>query len=429
MEIYVVQEGDNIYSISGKFGISVDRLVMNNGLKNPYELTIGQALVIAYPLESYTVQEGDTLQSIADLYQVSLMKILRNNPYLTDREYIYPGETIVISYSTIKSIATNGFTYPYIRRDTLIKTLTNLTYLSVFNYMVADGGDIIAYHDDTEIVQTSIEYGVIPLLMLTSLTSSGEPNVERAYNLLLSDEYQENMIRQIIDIMKSRGYYGFNMVFNYLNTNSQLLYQNLVKKVSDRLRQEGFLFFITINYNNEKSDNQIMIEQVDYSAFNDYVNAMIFLKLFWGSNYESPSPISDINNIRALVSYVVTKVPVDKIVIGKPLVGYDWALPFIQNRSSAISISLDAVMSLAYVTDSNIQFDETSQTPFFYYDQHSVGAPQQHIVWFVDARSINALNNLINEYSLYGTGIWNIMLYNPQLWTILNCQFEIIKLV
>lgn len=429
MEIYIVQEGDNIYSISDKFGISVDRLAMNNGLEDPFELTIGQALVIAYPIQTHIVQEGDTLQSIADMYQVSIMKILRNNPYLSEREYIYPGETIVISYPTSGNIATNGFTYPFIRRDILIKNLPNLTYLSVFNYTIADRGEIIEYHDDTEIIKTSIEYGVIPLLMLTSLTPLGERNAEIAYNLLLSNEYQDNLLSQIINIMKSRGYYGFNMVFNYLNTNSQVLYQNLVKRISDRLWQEGYLFFITINYNINKQDDQILIDQVDYNAFNSYVNGMIFLKFYWGTNNNPPSPVSDINNIRSLVNYVITQVPDDKVIIGKPLLGYDWSLPYIPRRLSAIAISIDAVMRLAYDTGAVIQFDESSQTPYFYYNYQTIGIPLQHIIGFIDARSIVALNDLINEFSLGGSGIWNIMLYNSQLWTIINAQFEIIKLL
>ncbi len=429
MEIYIVQPGDNIYSISDKFGVSVNRLVMNNGLEYPFELTIGQALVIAYPSQTHNVQEGDTLQGIADMYQVPLMKILRNNPYLTEREYIYPGETIIISYPTVRDITTNGFTYPYVRRDTLIKNLTNLTYLSVFNYTIVDKGEIIIYHNDVEIVQTAIDFGVIPLLMLTSLSQLGEPNVEISFNLLLSAEYQDKLINQIISIIKSKSYYGLNMVFNYLNKNSQSLYLNMVKRISDRLWQEGFLFFITINYNNMKQDEQEINELVDYSVFNDYINAIIFLKFFWGTNYGPPSPVSDINNIRALVSYVSKLVPVEKMMIGKPLIGYDWSLPYIPDRSSAISISVEAAMRLAYDTGSIIQFDEPSLTPYFYYNQLSVGVPQQHIVWFVDARSIDALNDLINEFSLNGTGIWNVMLYNPQLWTILNSQYEIMKLL
>lgn len=121
MEIYVVQQGDTIYSIADKYGVTVDKLAQANGLVAPYNLVIGQAIVIAFPKQSYTVQQGDTLQSIADAYDVSMMQLLRNNPFLFDREYIYPGETLVISYNTNGSMTTNGFAYPYIKQDTLLK--------------------------------------------------------------------------------------------------------------------------------------------------------------------------------------------------------------------------------------------------------------------------------------------------------------------
>ena len=42
MDIYVVQEGDNIYTISEKYGVSVDKIIHDNGLEYPYNLVIGR---------------------------------------------------------------------------------------------------------------------------------------------------------------------------------------------------------------------------------------------------------------------------------------------------------------------------------------------------------------------------------------------------
>lgn len=55
------------------------------------------------------------------------------------------------------------------------------------------------------------------------------------------------------------------------------------------------------------------------------------------------------------------------------------------------------------------------------------GFPVDHIVWFIDARSIDALLGLVIDYDLKGTGIWNITVYNTQLWLIINSQFDIVK--
>ncbi|MDF2540803.1 MAG: hypothetical protein K0S47_521 [Herbinix sp.] len=52
-----------------------------------------------------------------------------------------------------------------------------------------------------------------------------------------------------------------------------------------------------------------------------------------------------------------------------------------------------------------------------------------HIVWFIDARSINVLLDLIKEEGLNGSGIWNTMTYHPQLWLLINSQFNVLKII
>lgn len=420
MDIYVVQQDDSIYSIAEKYGVTVEKIAQDNGLNYPYNLVIGQSIIITYPKESYIVQQGDTLISIANDFNVPLMQLLRNNPFLSDQDYLYPGETLVISYDTIKSITSHGFAYPFIRREILIQSLPNLTYLSIFNYSATEEGRIITYQDDTEIIKTSKEYGVIPLLMLTTLSYQGIPNIETSYTILTNVEYQERIINEFISIIKSKGYQGVNVVFNYLNEDNQLLYQKFTERIANYMIKEGFLFFITINYHEEKN-------LIDYSKLGIYVDGMIFLRFKWGTDYGPPEPVSNINSVNAIIDYVTKFVSPDKIVVGIPYIGYDWQLPYVPNKSSANSISVNFVYSLAYDAGTIIQFDDISQTPYFYYNQYSFGSPIQHIVWFIDARSLNSLYNLIIDKDLNGTGIWNVMTYNPQLWTMINSKFDTIK--
>lgn len=428
MDIYVVQEGDTIEGIAERFGVPVERLIQDNGFATPVRLIVGQALIIAYPKETYIVQEGDSIQSIADQYQVSTMQILRNNPFLAGREYIYPGESLIISYDTNGSVTTNGYVFTFIKTEILKRVLPNLTYLSVFNYTASEEGEIIQYRDDTELIRTALEYGVVPLLMITTSTQLGEPNVEIAFNILLNEEAQDRNINQFVEIIKTKGYYGINMVFNFLNRNSQPLYLSFVRKVSERLKREGLLFILTINYEQQVNNGELTIEPIDYGAFASYVNEIIFLKFIWGTNFDPPAPIISNNNIRELIDYVTQSVPPDKVVAGNPIFGYDWQLPYIQGRTAATSMTINAVLELADEAGAVIQFDEISQTPYFYYNQ-IIGIPVQHIVWFIDVRSIIGINEIVKEYSLRGSGIWNLMFYYPQLWTSINSQFDIIKLI
>lgn len=429
MEICVVQPGDDINSIAGRYGVSADKLILDNELEDPEELVAGQTLVVVHPKQAHTVQEGDTLTGIAGIYGVTVMQLLRNNPFLSNREYIYPGETIVISYDTIDSITVHGFCYPFINHGTLVKTLPHLTYLSIFNYRVTGEGELTAYSEEDEVIRLAKTYGTVPLMMTTTLTPQGEPDIEADYNILLGEKYQERYISNILNIIKSKGYYGLNLIISYINTTNQILYQDFIRKVSDRLNQEGYLIFVTINPNVKNTDDEAVFEKIDYEGISRAVDEIIFLQFVWGTNTDSPGPVSSIKNIRAFVDYAVSVVSPDKIIIGKPIISYDWALPYVSEKSAAFSMTLNSALSLAHDVGASLQFDEASQTPFFEYYQYGLGTPTTHIVWLIDARSLDVINKLVSEYRLLGTGVWNIMVYIAQMWLVTVSQFDIVKVL
>lgn len=93
---YKVSSGDTLYSISKKFGISVDTIVSDNALKNNI-LSVGQNLKIRTDsnlieecfgeeidipttnYNTYTVVKGDSLYSIAKKFNTSVSEIINLN--------------------------------------------------------------------------------------------------------------------------------------------------------------------------------------------------------------------------------------------------------------------------------------------------------------------------------------------------------------
>ncbi|HWT73721.1 MAG TPA: LysM peptidoglycan-binding domain-containing protein [Mobilitalea sp.] len=429
MTIHVVQPEENIYYIADKYDMLVEKLIRDNDLAYPYDLVAGQTVVIAKPVQTHTVQEGDTLESIAKTYGITVMQLLRNNPFLTGREYIYPGETLAIRYDTKRDIITNGYTYPYINSDVLKKTLPNLTYLTIFNYSVVKEGEMIAYEDESKLIQLSLEYGTIPLMLTTTLSASGEPNIEIGYDIMLNEEYQERHIKNTLNILKNKGYHGINMVFNYMNVSNQKLYRSFITKISKVLREEGYLFFITINEAFRITENGVDYDKVDYTGIDQEVDGIIILHFAWGTNTEAPAPVISNNHISEFIKYLLTFIPPDKLSVGIPVIGYEWELPYVIGRSRANSMTIGSSISLAHDVSADILFDDVSQTPYFNYLRYSFGNPSQYRVWFLDARTINADLQLVDTYHLGGIGIWNIMVYYAQMWLIINSQYDTKKLL
>lgn len=429
MMIHVVQEGDTINSIAESYGISVTRLVQENELKFPDNLVLGQTIVITFPEKTYTVMEGDTLEEIAASNGISLTQLLRNNSFLADREFIYPGETLIISYHYESQISTFGYALPFINPTILKKTLPYLTYLFIYNYRLAGNGDVFPFYDDTDIIETTKAFKTVPILLVTTLSAQGSPNIQAAYEILLNESIQDILIENIIQILKLKGYYGLCLTYLYLSETNQNLYDNFTKRVSSRLTSEGYLLFITADPGIRITSDGVDFNKVDYSTIASEVQGISFISYVWGTNITPPSPISSIANINLLLDYVKQMTPLDKIITGIQIVAYDWEIPFVAGFTRANALSLEGAINLARTVGAVIQFDEISQTPYFEYVIEESFYTKQHIVWFIDARTIDSLTDLIIDNQYRGPSVWNIMNYFPQLWLVINSQYELEELV
>ena len=77
---YVIQKGDNLYSIANKYGVTIDDIKLLNNL-NSNILQIGQILKIpgSTNYNTYIVKKGDTLWDIARTYGTTVNKLMSIN--------------------------------------------------------------------------------------------------------------------------------------------------------------------------------------------------------------------------------------------------------------------------------------------------------------------------------------------------------------
>lgn len=136
--------------------------------------------------------------------------------------------------------------------------------------------------------------------------------------------------------------------------------------------------------------------------------------------------VAPYDKVREVLDYAVTAIESQKIRMGIPNYGYDWALPFIQGESRARVVGNVEAVDQAREENVAIEFDNVSRAPFYhYYTDERV----EHVVWFEDARSIDAKARLVNEYGLDGVSYWTIMRYFPQNWWVMISLYNIIKVL
>jgi len=432
MKTYTVQAGDTVYSIARQNQTTPSRIIIDNQLENPDRLTVGQSLVLLYPTQTHTVRGGDTLFSIANRYNVSLTKLWQNNPFLEGGTYIYPGQTLNISYPDppLGTVQVDGYAYPYIDRNVLRTTLPFLTYLSIFSHGIRTDGNLIPpTGGDEELIALALEYSTIPLLMLTSLGEDGTFSNELVNQVLTNEELQNRVIANTMNTVRSKGYGGVNVDFEFIPPEGAKQYPLFLQKLREELEKEDLVLLVSLAPKTSREQRGLLYEGHDYAAVGEAANLALLMTYEWGYTYGPPLAVSPLPEMQRVVDYGVTEIPPAKLLLGIPNYGYNWTLPYVRGESKAVSLSNVAALRLAGEKRAEIQFDSRAQTPFFTYYEYSSDQKKQleHIVWFDDARSMDSKLRLVQQNGLSGIGVWNIMRNFPQLWLILNALYRIEK--
>lgn len=428
--IHTVKSGDTVYKIAKAYGVPMSRIIIDNGLEDPSRLAVGEDLVILTPAVVYTVRPGDTLYSIAKRYSTTVNTLLQNNPNLNGSSLIYPDQTLVISFGKKtydRPLSVNGFAYPYIEDSVLRKTLPYLTYLSIFTYGIKNNGELIAPADDARLIETAKEYGTVPLMMLTSLTEDGNFSNELISRILSDEALKNKVITEAVAEMKRKGYGGINADFEYISPKYADSYADFLTKLKANMGN-AYRLHVCLAPKTGPMMRGLLYEGLNYEKLGAAADKVTLMTYEWGYSYGPPLAVSPINKVREVVDYAVKVIPREKILMGMPNYGYNWALPYVRGQSVATSLSNAGAVELAKEKNAAIEFDERSQSPFYnYYDVQPRTNAIKHVVWFQNAKSNEAMLDLVEEYGLDGVSVWNIMKYFPAMWSVINSAFTIKK--
>jgi spore germination protein len=426
LNIYVVQPGDSVYAIARKYGVSPQRITVLNELDQLPHLVVGQALVIPSTERAYTVQSGDTLWSISKKFGVSVDSIVTLNN-ITSPSNISIGMTLRIPEfsKNYGYIEVNGYIEPSTaEKETAIINDVGafLTYLSPFSYHVNSNGTLTPIND-TAILQASRKFRIAPLLVVTNFSGANFDTV--LIDQILSDiGVQQQLISNIISIMRAKNYYGINVDFERISPENRQLYNDFLKRLTDALHPLGYVVSTALAPKPSDFQAGAWHGAHDYQAHGEIVDFVIIMTYEWGWSGGPPYAVAPIDLVEDVIRYAATVIPPKKIMMGMPLYGYDWLLPYMPRGTWAKRVSPQDALKLAARYGSTIQFDEKTQSPFFYYyDTNKV----QHVVWFEDARSVRAKFLLASRYGLRGVSYWVLGEEFPQNWALLNDMFNIVK--
>lgn len=236
MDIYVVRQGDNIDLIASYYGVDAMQIIYDNQLIYPYELAVGQALFIG---------GGERRPS--------------------------------------RSVIVNGYAYPFISEWVLEQTLPYLSGLPIFSYGFTREGQLIApLWSDEPLIAAAQRYGTSPILVLTPFGPDGRFNNMLIHSVVNEPAYVQNLIQNLVDLMKQKGYQALDIDFEYILAQDRDAFTAFVRQAAETMRANGFRTSVALAPKSSADQAGLLYEGKDYRALGEAADSVLLMTYEWG---------------------------------------------------------------------------------------------------------------------------------------------------
>ena len=352
----------------------------------------------------HVVTPGESLWQIAGYYNVTIAKIMNTNQ-LPDPNGLVVGESLVIPTENIFHTVSSGETLWNIAQTyrTTIQAIaqankiTNLNniypgltlYIKAPRYIIKTGDTLL------RIAQS---YGVT-LQALLKVNDIQRPNIVSPGTVLIIPIKQRPVIYVNAYIYKLKELAAPIV----MEDGKHLTY---LSPFAYKIKEDGSLY-----------------QDHDYEAHGRIVDFVVLMTYEWGYRKGPPQAISPLNEIKRVLDYAVSVIPIERIYFGFQIYARDWILPFTPGGEAETFSNQEAIQR-AVKNNAVIQYDSIAQSPFYHYiDKQGI----MHEVWFEDARSAQAKFDIVKNYNLKGISYWALGYPFPQNWALLEDNFTIKK--
>lgn len=427
MLIHTVRRGDTLWRLGQLYQADAEHILAANGIASTdsHPLVVGQSLIIPARASSHSVAPGETLYSIAQRYGATLQELALVN-HIHNPALIKKGQVLQIPQPFKPLLEVNGYTetYSYEGAALIHEVGSNLTSLSPFSYQVGMDGSLTAL-DDSAIIQAAYQKNITPMMVITNFDEHDTFSSELAHRVLTDAFIRKQLIANLLMIMRTKGYIILHVDFEYIYPAERELYNQFLQQLVDTMHHHSFLVSSALAPKLADDQRGAHNEGLDYAAHGRIVDFVILMTYEWGWPGGAPLAIAPLNEVVKVLDYALSVMPASKIVMGMPMYGYDWTLPSGVGGWAA-TVSPQEAVQRAAVYGAEIHYDSQAQSPYYsYYDEQG----REHVVWYEDARSVQAKCNIAKFYKLRGISYWVLGLPFPQNWYVLRENFHIKKLI
>lgn len=246
---------------------------------------------------------------------------------------------------------------------------------------------ILKLHEDTQ----------KPIL----LTIANEFDPERVHGVLTDPVLQKTHIQDLVNLATPSHIAGIELDYEYLRAEDKDAFSQFVETLAPALKEAGKKTIVVVHPKTNESGSWHGAEAQDWvrlAAAADEIVVMVY-DYYWQTS--EPGPISPITWFGDVIGYARQIIPQDKLIIGVPAYGYDWA----EGVQKAESLTLHQIEQISKKFEVQPTIDRKHVVmKFEYQDENNL----KHYVWGENNISLNAKMRVLATYEIKGISFWRL---------------------
>ena len=250
------------------------------------------------------------------------------------------------------------------------------------------------------------------VLLFGNLTN-GAFDQKTAHAILTDKAVQDRAIAGIIAKATTLDVGGVQIDFENLAHNDRDAYTAFLKRLKEELKPHGMSLSIAAAAKTRDSRDG-WGGATDYAAIGQIVDQFYIMAYDEHWRGGEPGPVASLPWVEQVVRYATGVMPSQKIVLGIPFYGYDWAADGSTTGNKAFgSARMKQRMEEFGAT---VKWDPVKGENVATYKSDA----GDRVVWFPDERSIEAKLKLAYQYNLKGVAPWRFGFEEDAWWTAMG---------
>jgi len=230
---------------------------------------------------------------------------------------------------------------------------------------------------------------------------------------LVADRGQRSEhVAAIVNLVRTKHWPTIDIDYESLPASSRASYSAFIAELATALHRLSARLSVTLHAKTAEPGDWPGAQAQDWRKIGAAADEVRVMAYDYSHSASQPGPIAPPSWVDRVLELATQLVPRDRIVLGLPTYGYDWAV-----RANGVPVQWADVQAIAKDHAVPQRWDAGRSSPWLRYTD---ARAREHIVWYENARSMATKLDLAKRHGVSHVVLWRLGGEDPDIWTTLR---------